>query len=319
MPGVNKILEFCATDTGTNLLTDAAYAADAQRPIGNQPGIARSPLVNKSLRQTSVIAAALAQFIADNQGADVTDSLTPTAIAAMLVTAFTAAFPPPASEVTGVYKDYIGTTAPAGYVLGAGKTIGSAASGATERANADTATLYALCWTELSNTVAPVSGGRGVSAAADFAANKTLQVPDLRGRVRAGKDDMGGTAANRITNAVSGIVGTTNGASGGAEGVTLTTAQIPSHLHGVNDPTHFHSVSDPGHSHSSSAQSSPGSQILANGVNGAALPGSSTGASTTGISINATSTGITIQNQGGGGSHTNVQPTWIVGAVIIKL
>jgi hypothetical protein len=46
----NEILRFAETDTGTNLLTQSEYAADSQRPIGNQPGVARSKLVNKALR-----------------------------------------------------------------------------------------------------------------------------------------------------------------------------------------------------------------------------------------------------------------------------
>ena len=61
----------------------------------------------------------------------------------------------------------------------------------------------------------------------------TFNLPDLRGRVAAGRDDMGGSAANRITNGGSGIVGTTLGAAGGAETHTLTTAQIPSHSHTI--------------------------------------------------------------------------------------
>jgi len=55
----------------------------------------------------------------------------------------------------------------------------------------------------------------------------TFNLPDLRGRVPAGKDDMGGSAASRLTNAGSGIVGTTLGASGGAEAVTLITGNLP--------------------------------------------------------------------------------------------
>lgn len=43
----------------------------------------------------------------------------------------------------------------------------------------------------------------------------TFTVPDLRGRAIFGKDDMGGVPANRITSGVSGILGTTLGASGG--------------------------------------------------------------------------------------------------------
>jgi microcystin-dependent protein len=55
----------------------------------------------------------------------------------------------------------------------------------------------------------------------------TFNVIDKRGRVSAGKDDMGGSAINRITNAGSGIIGTTLGAAGGAENVTLAQANLP--------------------------------------------------------------------------------------------
>lgn len=89
----NEILPFASTNTGTNLLTQAEYAADAQRTTGNQPGIARSKLVNKSLRQASLIAAGLAEFIADYQSNNVTDSLTPQNIADYLLAAITANIP----------------------------------------------------------------------------------------------------------------------------------------------------------------------------------------------------------------------------------
>src|SRR3546814_14443861 len=56
----------------------------------------------------------------------------------------------------------------------------------------------------------------------------TFNLPDLRGRVGAGKDDMGGTAAGRLSDIVD---GETLGASGGAEMHTLTTAQMPAHTH----------------------------------------------------------------------------------------
>src|SRR5499427_914587 len=59
----------------------------------------------------------------------------------------------------------------------------------------------------------------------------TFNVADKRGRFSAGKDDMGGTAASRITAAISGTAGTVLGAAVGNEGVTLATAQIPSHSH----------------------------------------------------------------------------------------
>ena len=43
----------------------------------------------------------------------------------------------------------------------------------------------------------------------------TFNVPDLRGRVPVGRDNMGGTPANRVTAAVSGLAATTLGATGG--------------------------------------------------------------------------------------------------------
>lgn len=55
----------------------------------------------------------------------------------------------------------------------------------------------------------------------------TFALPDLRGRVAAGEDDMGGTAASRLTTAGSGVNGLALGATGGAQTHTLTTAQLP--------------------------------------------------------------------------------------------
>lgn len=89
----NEILLFAGADIGANLLTQAEYSADTQRPIGNQPGIARSKLVNKALRQSSLIAAGVAEFIADKQGNNVTDSLTAQNIADYLEAAILASVP----------------------------------------------------------------------------------------------------------------------------------------------------------------------------------------------------------------------------------
>lgn len=121
----------------------------------------------------------------------------------------------------GVPLPYIGLTAPAGYVFGNSLTIGNAASGATGRANADTQTLFELLWNSWANAQAPVSGGRGGNATADFNANKVIQLPDLRGAVIAGLDNNGGaSAAGRLT--APQIAGTTPGAFGGSQSNTGT-------------------------------------------------------------------------------------------------
>jgi microcystin-dependent protein len=139
--------------------------------------------------------------------------------------------------VTGTMSDYLGSTAPTGYVLASGRTIGSAASSGTERANDDCYALFKLLWDSMGNTEAAVSSGRGANADSDWAANKTITLPDLRGRVTAGKDNMGGTTASRMTSAGSGITGTTLGTSGGTETHTLTAGQsgLPLHGHALNN------------------------------------------------------------------------------------
>lgn len=84
---VNEILQFASQDTGSNLLTQSEYDGDAQRVIGHQPGIARSRLENKVLRQCSTMAAGLAEFVLQNQDGSVTDSMSPQEIAAALTSA----------------------------------------------------------------------------------------------------------------------------------------------------------------------------------------------------------------------------------------
>ena len=85
----------------------------------------------------------------------------------------------------------LGDSPHSGYLLLDGRTIGSAASGASSRANADVANLYSYLWNNVADAYAAVSGGRGASAAADFAANKTLQLPDFRGYSPVGKAAIG--------------------------------------------------------------------------------------------------------------------------------
>jgi hypothetical protein len=51
----------------------------------------------------------------------------------------------PSSTIpVGTMTDYVGTTAPSGWVLASGLTLGNGASGATGRANADTEDLFTL-------------------------------------------------------------------------------------------------------------------------------------------------------------------------------
>lgn len=95
-------------------------------------------------------------------------------------------------------------------------SIGNLGSGATTRANADTFQLYKTLWDGVSNTYAPVSGGRGATAIADFLAGKTLTMPLSLGRALAGSGS-GAGLTNRVL-----------GQNVGAETVSLTSANMPS-------------------------------------------------------------------------------------------
>lgn len=94
---------------------------------------------------------------------------------------------------------------------------------------ADTFQLSATPGGTAKNTSGTQSGTHtGVSApygAGDGAT--TFNVPDLRGRAPWGRDDMGGSSAGRVTSAAAGIDGNVPGATGGAQTVTLTAAQLP--------------------------------------------------------------------------------------------
>lgn len=114
----------------------------------------------------------------------------------------------------------------------------------------------------------------------------TFNVPDLRGRVAAGRDDMGGAAASRLTGGGSGIAGATLGAVGGAETHALTTAEMPGHAHPGAAGFNF---------------------LMAN----AGTPFATPGAATAGIGFTAT-TGIS----GSGQAHNNAQPTIVLNYVI---
>ncbi len=128
---------------------------------------------------------------------------------------------------TGQLVPWYTTGVQSGFVRANGRTIGSATSGATERANADTQALFLFLYAADANLT--VSGGRGASAAADWAANKTIALPDLKGRVPAGLDDMGGSAAGRLTATYFGATATVLGAAGGEESQTLLTANLPAY------------------------------------------------------------------------------------------
>lgn len=126
---------------------------------------------------------------------------------------------------TGDMKITYGTGTLSGFVRANGRTIGSASSGASERANADTQALFEYLWGADANLT--VSGGRGASANADWVANKTIALPDWSGRAIAGMDDMGAGARGVLTSTYFGTSPTVLGAAGGTQAQTIAQNNLP--------------------------------------------------------------------------------------------
>lgn len=120
----------------------------------------------------------------------------------------------------------LSVTPPSGKLVVNGDSIGDATSGATHNASYF-ANLYAYWWNNVSNTYAPVATGRGVSAAADFAAHKKLTMPNWADYSPYGVGSSlasPGATGGSLTIASQGTI---TGDSGTSGATTLTSGQIP--------------------------------------------------------------------------------------------
>lgn len=152
---------------------------------------------------------------------------------------------------SGMLMPYAGATAPTGWLLCYGQSLDKDVE----------ANLFAV--------IGYTYGGSG----------QNFNVPDLRGRVVAGKDDMGGVSADRLTSPLNGDV---LGGAAGSQSHTLTTAQMPAHTHYNDFGGGFNSITGSG--------GSPGYV--------SSVQGGTTGSA------------------GSGQAHNNVQPTFILTYII---
>lgn len=187
----------------------------------------------------------------------------------------------------GVALPFFGTSAPnSSFVLPYGQAISR--------------TTYSTLFTMFSTTYGTGDG------------STTFNIPDLRGRVVAGKDDMGGSDSGRLSStyfgASSGQSGSTLGHVGGAESHTLTAAQAP-----VMTGTGTGSGATASVGGANFALYS-GSNALASGGN--TIP-AVTDAGTNALSVTVSSLSVTV-NAAGGSPHPVVQPT-IIGNFLMRI
>ena len=163
----------------------------------------------------------------------------------------------------GSLMPYAGTTAPAGFLLCSDVAV--------------LRTTYADLFAVIGTTY---GAGNGTT---------TFNVPDLRGRVIAGLDNMGGTTASRLTATTITGGGDNVGEVGGAQTHTLTEAQLAAHTHNQN---------------------AFGLSISASGVY------TSNGFVVGGAGVNGTGGGRENTTTGSGSAHNNVQPTMVLNYLI---
>jgi microcystin-dependent protein len=212
----------------------------------------------------------------------------------------------------GTIVSYAFSTAPTGWLLCAGQPVSR--------------TTYANLHTLMANDGYPYGNGDG---------STTFNVPDLRGRVIAGLDNMGGTDAGRLSWA------NTLGTTGGAQTHTLTTAEMPSHTHIQDSHNHTqnsHNHTQNSHNHTQDAHSHTTTQSYAylrggaqgeagggqgfawhldtQGVNATTATNQATTATNQATTATNNATTATNQNAGGGGAHNNMQPTILMNYII---
>lgn len=178
----------------------------------------------------------------------------------------------PTTFLSGMLMPYAAATAPSGWLLCFGQAISRS--------------TYADLFAVVSTTYGIGDG------------STTFNVPDFRGRSAFGKDDMGGTAASRLTSAGSGVAGATLGTGGGDQLTQL-------HTHVATDAGHIHTYT----TRRTNKSGSDTPYVLSDPNSGENSNGNGT------FNTNSGTASVTNANYGSGTSQ-NVPPALVVTYII---
>lgn len=182
----------------------------------------------------------------------------------------------------GAMVAYAGPTAPSGWLLCYGQAVSR--------------TTYSALF-----AVIGIAYGAGDNTS-------TFNLPDKRGRASIGADNMGGSPANRVTTAGSGVNATAIGNAGGSQLSQEDTISISSSaLSVVTDPSHFHNVAL-----NANGGGAPSGEITS--ISGGSAPAGKTENATTGITV-ATSVTVTAASSLTGASQ-NMPPVQVDNIII---
>lgn len=182
----------------------------------------------------------------------------------------------------GSLTPYAGSSAPTGWLFCYGQNVNR--------------TTYANLFTAIGTTYGVGDG------------STTFTLPDLRGRTLFGKDDMGGSAASRLSALYFGGTPTSLGAVGGEESHVITSSQLPAH-------THTASATDSGHTHSVkyNTSSSYGTGAVS-GVTSVSSAGNQTG---TAAALSGTANiSVTVDSAGSSSAMGLIPPAIILNYII---